>query len=66
MAFLLMSTSDWSANNNFGLLQWIVGLPLWTEVILGVLLLDFVGAYLPHYTEHQDQTILDDSSGPPQ
>ena len=53
MAFLLMSTSDWSANNNFGLLQWIVGLPLWTEVIFGVLLLDFVGAYLPHYTEHQ-------------
>jgi sterol desaturase/sphingolipid hydroxylase (fatty acid hydroxylase superfamily) len=53
MAFLLLSMSDWTVNNSFGLLQWIPDLPLWTEVILGVLLLDFVGAYLPHYTEHR-------------
>jgi sterol desaturase/sphingolipid hydroxylase (fatty acid hydroxylase superfamily) len=53
MAFLLLSTSDWTVNNNFGLLQWIPSLPLWGEVILGVLLLDFIGAYLPHYTEHR-------------
>ena len=53
MAFLLLNTSDWTINNNFGLLQWIPGLTLWGEIILGVLLLDFVGAYLPHYTEHR-------------
>lgn len=53
MAFLLLSTSDWTVNNNFGLLQWIPNLPLWGEVILGVLLLDFIGAYLPHFTEHR-------------
>ena len=53
MAFLLLNISDWTVNNSFGLLQWINGLSLWTEVILGVLLLDFVGAYLPHYTEHR-------------
>jgi sterol desaturase/sphingolipid hydroxylase (fatty acid hydroxylase superfamily) len=53
MAFLLLSMSDWTVNISFGLLQWIPDLPLWTEVILGVLLLDFVGAYLPHYTEHR-------------
>jgi sterol desaturase/sphingolipid hydroxylase (fatty acid hydroxylase superfamily) len=53
MAFLLLSTSDWTVNNNFGLLQWIPSLPLWGEVILGVLLLDFIGAYLPHFTEHR-------------
>lgn len=53
MAFLLLKTSDWSVNNKFGLLQWITNLPLWAEVILGVILLDFVGAYLPHYTEHK-------------
>lgn len=52
MAFLLLRTSDWTVNNSFGLLQWIQDLPLWTEIILGVLLLDFVGAYLPHYSEH--------------
>lgn len=53
MAFLLLSTSDWTVNKNFGLLQWIPSLPLWGEVILGVLLLDFIGAYLPHFTEHR-------------
>ena len=53
LAFLLLRTSDWSVKNNFGLLQWITDLPLWAEVILGVILLDFVGAYLPHYTEHK-------------
>ena len=53
MAFLLLNTSDWTIQNNFGLLQWIPGLTLWGEIILGVLLLDFVGAYLPHYTEHR-------------
>ena len=53
MAFLLLNTSDWTVNNNFGLLQWIPGLPLWAAVILGVLLLDFIGAYLPHFTEHR-------------
>ena len=53
MAFLLLSASDWAIKNNFGILQWIPNLPLWTEVVLGVILLDFVGAYLPHYTEHK-------------
>ena len=53
MAFLLLRMSDWTVNNSFGLLQWVPDLPLWTEVIVGVLLLDFVGAYLPHYTEHR-------------
>ena len=53
LAFLLLNTSDWTIQNNFGLLQWIPGLTLWGEIILGVLLLDFVGAFLPHYTEHR-------------
>jgi sterol desaturase/sphingolipid hydroxylase (fatty acid hydroxylase superfamily) len=53
MAFLLLNISDWTVINNFGLLHWISGLPLLGEVILGVLLLDFIGAYLPHYTEHR-------------
>ena len=53
MAFLLMSASDWTVKNSFGLLQWILDIPLWAEVVLGILLLDFVGAYLPHYIEHK-------------
>lgn len=53
MAFLLLNISDWTVINNFGLLHLIPSLPLLGEVILGVLVLDFIGAYLPHYTEHR-------------
>ena len=28
-------------------------MPLWAEVLMGVLILDFIGAYLPHYVEHK-------------
>lgn len=53
LAFLLISTSDWVSDNQFGIINWIPNLPLWAYVLLGVLLLDFVGAYLAHYVEHK-------------
>lgn len=53
LAFLLLMTSDWVATHNFGILNWLPEMPLWTYALLGVLLLDFVGAYLPHYVEHK-------------
>jgi sterol desaturase/sphingolipid hydroxylase (fatty acid hydroxylase superfamily) len=53
LAFLLLKVSNWTIQNNFGLLQWIPNLSLWGEVVLGVLLMDFVGAYLPHFVEHR-------------
>ena len=53
LAFLLLSTSDWVISNEFGLLHWLPEMPLWLEVTLGLMLLDLVGAYLPHWTEHK-------------
>ena len=53
MAFILLKTSDWTIHNNFGFLNWIPETPLWAQVLLGVVFLDFIGAYLPHYVEHQ-------------
>ncbi|MEK9614106.1 MAG: sterol desaturase family protein [Flavobacteriaceae bacterium] len=53
LAFLLLNTSDWVIENQFGALFWIPSMPLWIEVILGVMLLDLVGAYLPHWVEHR-------------
>lgn len=53
LAFLLLSTSDWVVANNFGIINWIPELPLWLYVVLGVLFLDFFGAYLAHYVEHK-------------
>ena len=51
LAFLLLKSSDWVSNNNFGLIH-LYDFPLWIKVIFGILLLDLIGAYLAHYVEH--------------
>ena len=53
LAFLLLNTSDWTVSSQFGILHWFPELPLWLEVILGVMLLDLIGAYLAHWVEHK-------------
>ncbi|NNF82800.1 MAG: sterol desaturase, partial [Flavobacteriaceae bacterium] len=53
LAFLLLNTADWVVAENFGLINWLPDMPLWLYVILGILFLDFFGAYLPHYVEHK-------------
>lgn len=53
LAFLLLATSDWTVANNFGIINWLPEMPLWAYVIIGLLLLDFIGAYLAHFTEHK-------------
>ena len=52
-AFLLLNVSDWTSHAEFGFLHWLPTLPLWMDVLLGVLLLDLIGAYLPHLVEHK-------------
>ncbi len=52
LAFLLLQTADWTQANAYGLLQ-LVAMPFWVYVVLGVLLLDFIGAYLAHLVEHK-------------
>ena len=53
LAFLLLNTSDWVINNKFGVLHLISELPVWLEVFIGLLLLDLIGAYTPHWLEHK-------------
>lgn len=53
LAFLLLKTADWVVENDFGLINWLPEMPLWLYAVLGVLFLDFMGAYLPHYVEHK-------------
>ena len=53
LAFLLLNISDWVASNKFGLLNWLPTLPIWINVLLGILFLDLLGAYLPHWLEHK-------------
>jgi sterol desaturase/sphingolipid hydroxylase (fatty acid hydroxylase superfamily) len=53
MAFILLLSADWAIANNFGILQWLPEMPLWLYMTLGLLLLDLIGAYLVHWTEHR-------------
>ena len=53
LAFLLVTTSDWVVNNNFGIINLLFDSNLLLYTIFGVLLLDLIGAYLPHFVEHK-------------
>jgi len=53
LAFLLLKSSDWVIANNFGIINWLPEIPLWLYVLVGILLMDFIGAYLVHYIEHK-------------
>ena len=53
LAFLLLRTSDWTVVNDFGILNWMPEMPSWVYVLLGVLLLDLIGAYTAHWVEHK-------------
>ena len=51
-ALIIVKASDWTVAQNFGLLH-LVSLTPWLEAIVGLLLLDFIGAYLVHMIEHK-------------
>lgn len=52
MAGLLLAASDYVSSNQIGLL-YLIEMPLWLQVIIGVLLMDAIGAYLVHLVEHK-------------
>jgi sterol desaturase/sphingolipid hydroxylase (fatty acid hydroxylase superfamily) len=51
-ATIIVQASDWAVLNHFGLLQMIV-LPNWVVLIVGMLVMDLVGAYFIHWLEHK-------------
>ncbi len=51
LAFALLKSSDWAVANSFGAMQ-MFDLPLWLNLILGLLIMDFIGGWLAHYTQH--------------
>ena len=51
-ALLIVLTSDWCMENNFGLLNWL-GLSTIPRLILGLLILDLISAYLIHLIQHK-------------
>ncbi|MEP3211119.1 MAG: sterol desaturase family protein [Maribacter sp.] len=53
LAYLLLKTSDWTIANDFGIINWLPQMPFWLYVVLGLMLLDFIGAYMAHLVEHK-------------
>jgi sterol desaturase/sphingolipid hydroxylase (fatty acid hydroxylase superfamily) len=53
MAFILLKSADWAVANNFGILQWLPDMPLWAYAVAGLLLLDLIGAWFVHWSEHK-------------
>ena len=49
----MLKAAQWTINNNFGILQWLPKMNIWVYAIIGLLLLDFIGAYLVHLIEHK-------------
>jgi len=53
LAFVLLQSADYVMTNNIGILNLLPELPVWLYVIIGILLMDLVGAYVPHFIEHK-------------
>lgn len=53
LAFLLLKTADWVELHNFGLINWLPEVQTWMYLLIGVMFLDFFGAYLAHLVEHK-------------
>ncbi len=52
LAAALLAASNYFSDKQFGLL-YLVEIPLWAQLVVGVLLLDLIGAYFVHWTEHK-------------
>ena len=53
LAFLLLWISEWTTTENFGILHLLPNMNLWFYTIVGLLFMDFIGAYMPHYVQHK-------------
>jgi sterol desaturase/sphingolipid hydroxylase (fatty acid hydroxylase superfamily) len=53
LAFLLLMAADWAQGRGIGLLHLIPDVPLVVQAVIGLLLLDLVSAWLPHFVQHK-------------
>ena len=50
-AALILKAADYNAENNTGLLN-LFQAPVWVNVLVGIMILDLIGAWLIHWVEH--------------
>ncbi len=51
LAFLIVKAADFAQSAQFGVWHW-ANLPLWANVMFGIMVLDLIGAWLIHLIEH--------------
>ncbi len=52
LAFLIVKSADWAQSQQFGIWH-VLDVPLWLNMLVGVLTLDLIGAWLVHLVEHK-------------
>lgn len=53
LAFLLLYSAQFVEKNQFGVLHWLPDMNVWVWSLLGLMLLDFIGAYMAHWVQHR-------------
>lgn len=53
LALILLKAASWSETNHFGILQWLPAMNIYLFTLIGLMLLDLVGAYIPHFIQHE-------------
>ncbi|SFA74427.1 Sterol desaturase/sphingolipid hydroxylase, fatty acid hydroxylase superfamily [Flavobacterium swingsii] len=53
LAIILYKSSIWVTENNFGVLHWLSIKSLLLQAIIGLLLMDLIGAYTAHFVQHK-------------
>ncbi|MCH4828792.1 MULTISPECIES: sterol desaturase family protein [Flavobacterium] len=53
LAILLFESCVWDSQNHFGIIHWFNISNLGLQCFIGLLLMDFIGAYVPHYLQHK-------------
>lgn len=52
LAFILLWISNWVVEHNFGFLSFFET-HIFFKILIGLMLMDLIGAYIPHWAEHQ-------------
>jgi sterol desaturase/sphingolipid hydroxylase (fatty acid hydroxylase superfamily) len=53
LAFILVQSANWATVHDFGIINWLPDMPVLVYTILGLLVLDLIGAYFIHWLEHR-------------
>ncbi|RZJ70897.1 sterol desaturase family protein [Flavobacterium sp.] len=57
LAFVLLKAADFVHSQNFGILNWLPEMNIWLYAILGLLILDLIGAWLAHFVQHKTRVL---------